>query len=404
MKRNLLISLLAALIVASSFAQITLRREDYAVSQTKSDTIRFKDMTQAGIAFPTFGNNQMWDYSTLKDVSPTIFEAYSIPTTIFGAPPVAFSNATHGQNGALTLGAFSIPLRGYLLLDTTGQYTLGYATNGSRFSIQALTFNATDSLIFPAASYPYPSARRSQKFPITGNSAWKNDYNATVDFQITYAAAGLNKAPAQRVTAVSTRDTIVGWGTLKMRNPSGGAALNFAVLLRRSDETQIDSFFLNGAPAPPSLLGGFSLMQGGTSVYSTIYRFIGVGFNAPFMFIATNSFGGVGNVNRAVLPSLGLTTANREITDYAVATKVYPNPAHTEGVNFTFDKTTSANWHLMVYNALGQIITIQQIIAPQGATTTHLALDHNLPTGTYFYNLLDETSLIRARGKFEFQN
>ena len=404
MKNNLLICFFTALIGTSSFAQTTLRRTDFAVSGTILDSARYKDMTLSGLIFPTFGDNQIWDYTGLKDASSAISTYYFTPVTAFGTPPVIFSNATLARNSALRISSFSIPLIGYQLLDTTGYYSLGYATLGSKFSLQSITLNAADSLIFPAASYPYLSKRNYLKFPITANSAWKSDYKATVDFQLSVAALSLNKVSGQRVTTVSVRDTIVGWGTLKMRNPSGGAALNFAVLLRRTNETQIDSFFLANAPAPTTVLNSLGLIQGATSIAPTIYNFAGMGFNEPQLYMEANANGIINYTSRAVLPSLGLTTDNREVTDFTVATKVYPNPSNTEGVTFAFDKTTAANWHIMVYNTSGQIVTVKHVTEPQGATTIHLALDPILSSGVYFYNLLDETSLIRAQGKFLLQH
>ena len=73
-------------------------------------------------------------------------------------------------------------------------------------------------------------------------------------------------------------------------------------------------------------------------------------------------------------------------------------PGGGSTVAFEFTTPTQGTY------ALGQIIALQPIAAAQGATATHLALDRKLPTGIYFYNILDDTSLIRAQGKFQFQN
>ena len=164
------------------------------------------------------------------------------------------------------------------------------------------------------------------------------------------------------------------------------------------------SFFVNGAPAPAQLLGAFSLVQGSKTVLSTQYSFRGIGFSEPAMQMYVNVSGAITYISRAVNVALGLTTDSREVTNVAIATKVYPNPAHTEGVNFEFNKTTDAQWNVMVYNATGQIISINPINGQIGTTTRHVALDRNLPAGTYFYNLLDEHSRIRANGQFLFMN
>ena len=67
---------------------------------------------------------------------------------------------------------------------------------------------------------------------------------------------------------------------------------------------------------------------------------------------------------------------------------------------YEVDKKTSGTWHTMIYNETGQMIDLQSINAPQGNITHRIALDKSLPSGYYFINILDETSLIRSNGRF----
>ena len=387
-------------------AQITIRRADFAVtsSPTTLDSSRYKALTRTGAVVPTFGNNQTWDYTGLKDSSTNVYTDYYIPTAAFGTTPTAFGTATIAHNYNSVFQVFQYPSRSYERIDSEGYVELGSITNGAKFSISATSGGTADTLYFPAGIYAYTPPHPFVKFPITANSSWNVTSRVPVDFQLSVAAFGLNKTPGQKVTTIISRDTVVGWGTLKLKNPAGGAASSFAVLLERKDETYIDSFFVGGAPAPAQLLGAFGLVQGSRTVYSTQYSFRGIGFSEPAMQMYVNSSGAITYISRAVNVALGLTTDSREVTDVAIATKVYPNPAHTEGVNFEFNKTTDAQWNVMVYNATGQIISINPIKGQIGTTTQHVALDRNLPVGTYFYNLLDEHSRIRANGQFLFMN
>ena len=387
----------------SMTAQITIRRADFAVtsSPTTLDSSRYKALTRTGAVVPTFGNNQTWDYTGQKDSSSNVYTDYYIPTAAFGATPTAYSTATLAYNYNSVFQIFQYPSRAYERIDSTGYVELGSITNGAKFSISAISGGATDTIYFPAGTYPYSPPHPLVRFPMTANSAWNVTSKSTVDFQLSVAAFGLNKTPGQKVTTILSIDTVVGWGTLKLKNPAGGGASSFAVLLERKNETAIDSFFVGGTPAPAQLLGAFGLMQGTKTVYFTEYLFRGIGFSEPAMQMYVNgTTGAISYISRAVNVALGLTTDSREVTDVAIATKVYPNPAHTEGVNFEFNKTTAAQWNVMVYNATGQIISINPINGQMGATTQHVALDRNLPTGTYFYNLLDEHSRIRANGQF----
>jgi Secretion system C-terminal sorting domain len=399
MKKILLLTLCVASFVLTLNGQITINRADYAVSGTGLDSAAWKFLTKTGAILPTFGNNQTWDYSALKDSTPAIYKYYRTPAASFGAIPAVFADAIYAYNLTASFPPFSIPVRVYEKLDATGHGQLGYITLGSKFSVAAVSGGATDSIYFPVASLRFTTPSLYYKFPMTANSVWKANYKDTTPLQLSVAAFGLNKTPGMRVAQYNSLDTIVGWGNLKLKNPSGSTALNYAVLLKQATQTRVDSFFLGGAPAPAAIMGAFGLTQGNVTVYAPILTFLGVGFNEPFLYISTNGSGGIFAVTRAVSPNLGLTTGSRETPDYAIATTVYPNPT-TEGVNFEFQKTSQPDWNIMVYNAEGQIVSINRVNSPQGLVNQRIALASSLPSGTYFYNLLDETSLIRANGKF----
>jgi hypothetical protein len=398
MKKFLLLTLCVASFILTLKGQITINRTDYAVSGTGLDSAAWKSMTKTGAVLPTLGNNQTWDYTALKDTTLTFNRYYRTPAASFGAIPAIFADATYAFNSTVLFQNFPLSFRVFEKLDATSHGQLGYITLGSKFSIATISGGATDTLYFPDASLRFSSQPLYYKFPMTANSVWKSNYKDTTPLQLSVALLGLNKTPGMRVAQYIALDTIVGWGTLKLKNPSGGAALNYAVLLKRATQTRLDSFFLGGAPAPAVIMGAFGLTQGAVTVYSTDYTFLGVGFNEPFLYISTNATGVINFVTRAVLPNLGLTRSP-ETPNYAVATTVYPNPT-TEGVNFEFHKNSMPDWNIMIYNATGQIVSINRVSSPQGIVNQRIALASSLPSGTYFYNLLDETSLIRANGKF----
>ena len=402
MKKFLLLTLCVASFVLTINGQVTINRADYGISSTVLDSAFYKWMTITGAVSPTLGNNQTWDYTALKDSTPSIYRYYRTPAANFGVIPEIFADATHAFNSTVFFQAFPLPFRVYEKLDATGHGQVGYLSLGAKYSVATISGGATDTLYFPVASLRFTSQPFLYKFPMTANTFWRNSYKDTTFLQLSVAAFGLNKVPGMRVAQYTSLDTVIGWGTLRLRNPSGGTALSYAVLLKRATQTRLDSFFLGDAPAPAALMGAFGLTQGAVTVYSTYYSFLGVGFNEPFLRIYTNAAGAVNQVTRAVSPNLGLT-GSHETPNYVVATTVYPNPT-TEGVNFKFQKTSMPDWNIMVYNAVGQIVSINRVNAPQGIVNQHITLASSLPSGTYFYNLLDDTSLIRANGKFLLQH
>ena len=233
---------------------------------------------------------------------------------------------------------------------------------------------------------------------MTMNTAWSSTNRIATNFLLKVGLFGLNNAPGQNIRIVTNTDSIIGWGTLKLKNPSGGAALSFNVLMNRTATFAVDSFYLGGAPAPSALLGAFGLTQGQRDT-SIGYTFTGTGFKASQLYIdLNNSETRINNLFRAVLPSLGLNTKLSSLADMEVAASVFPNPT-TEGVTFEFDKKSEGTWRVFVYNEAGQIFRNDNVNAPIGKVQHTVKFENGSPNGVYFYQIIDEDALIRKTGK-----
>jgi hypothetical protein len=200
MKQLLFTTFSVAALNFAATAQITINRTDFAVSQTQLDSAAWKLLKKDGAVLPTWGNNQVWDYSALKDSLPTINKYFNAPALGFGTPPAAFADATHAFNYNSSFQVFSYASRAYLKLDATGFYNLGYATNGGRFSITALSGGATDSILMNPGVYRFASPWVVYKFPMTANMVWKSNFKDTAAFQISVAAFGLNTVSYTHLT------------------------------------------------------------------------------------------------------------------------------------------------------------------------------------------------------------
>ena len=131
MKKILLLTLCVVSFVLTLKGQITINRANYAVSGTGLDSAAWKFLTKTGATLPTFGNNQTWDYSALKDSTPAIYKYYRTPAASFGAIPAVFADAIYAYNLTASFPPFSIPVRVFEKLDATGHGQLGYITLGS---------------------------------------------------------------------------------------------------------------------------------------------------------------------------------------------------------------------------------------------------------------------------------
>lgn len=399
MKKHLCF-IVTALLSYLSTAQITVDNINFALSKTTKDSTVGKRLTISGVIAPTFGANQTWDYTNLRDSTPDLYYLGYVTEPVAANRPRAFDATNLQQDYNTTLGNFVVPTRLYSLLNENGYFDFGLSTPDLRFSLQNLTGSPLDSLIFPASNNVFSTVAPRYRFPINYRGAWQSNITHTSNFFLTVTNFGLNSTPCQRVQRVIQRDTVVGWGTLRLRNPSTGAPINFNVLLASTQRITVDSFFINGLPAPTLLIGAFGLRQGQRDTTASMY-FCGLGFKAPFLTLVQN--GAQTQITaalRAILPNLNLTTSAQDRIDFSIKMKIFPNPAVTEGVTFEFEKSSESNWNIMIYDVAGRIVKLQTIDAAKGLTTFRLPLSSEFSIGTYFYTLSDENSIIRANGKF----
>lgn len=383
-----------------STAQISIDSTNFALSTTAKDSAMSKRLTISGVVTPTFGANQTWDYTNLRDSTPDLYYLGYVTDPATANRPQAFAVTNLQQDYHTRLGNFVIPTRLYSLLNENGYFDFGLSTPDLRFSLQSVSGSSADSLILPASNNVFSAVAPRYRFPINYRGVWQSNITHTSNFFLTVTNFGLNSAPCQRVQRVIQRDTVVGWGTLRLRNPATGAPINFNVLLATTQRITIDSFFVNGSSAPTLLMGAFGLRQGQRDTTASLY-FCGLGFKAPFLtFVQNGAQTRITEAFRAILPNLNLTTSAQDITDSPIKTKVFPNPTTTEGVTVEFEKSSEKDWNIMIYDLSGRIVKLQTVSAVKGLTAFRLPLGNEFSIGTYFYMLSDENSIIRANGKF----
>ncbi len=384
-----------------AFSQITIKRADYPLSDIVVDSFVFRDIGITGLAIPQRGSNRIWDFTTIKDTNKT--------TTLYNSPAVSSSLPAYFKDATFvpsrirpTFGPYSIIDSLFRRLDSTGVYILGYSRGSSSVLITAQTGGSSDSLWFLPRTKRFTSPPYQVKLPMTSTTVSKVLTIDTVPYQMTWASAGYTtRANINHIRFAEFTTEIVGWGTLRLRNPViGRPNLEFGVLFERYAELRQDSFYLNGAPMPLRILDSFRLVQGKRDTTPIQYNLRGIGFKRGILnFVLSVDEAFITAANRVIEPTQNLLSGSQDIASYDTPLTVFPNPV-TEEVNLTFDKKTNGTWHVMIYNEVGQVIDLQSISAQQGNITHHVTLDKSLPSGNYFINILDESSLIRSNGRF----
>ncbi len=399
MKRNTTLFLLitALFFVQSVQAQITINRKDYTIN-TIADTIFARTCLVAGVAVPQLGNNQTWDYTSLKDSAGGNSAApFPFTKTPFAAP---FQKANYYFDIITPLGPLLDISRYYYLIDSTGGATIGHERKKDNVvDVSAITGTLGDNVTIKADQVvfnpPY-KAGYFTVFPITANSSAAYSISDTLNLRLNIAGFGLVNLPASAITKELDTVRTVGWGAIKVKGASG-TTLSYQVLLQQLYTKQIDSFFTQGSPAPTALLTAFGLKQGNIRITNT-FSFMGLGLNYPLLKMDVLADG------KTVTRVSGVSTTKllTDVKDFqTVASNVFPNPIrNAQTLNFNFDKQSQADWYITLFNAAGQSEAIFTVKGVAGATQYNAILSKNLVNGVHFYNIVDGNSLIRSSGKF----
>lgn len=371
MKKILL--LLAGLLPVLTQAQITL---NYANAPTDAQC-QIPD---------TFNRVKM---NTLPDVSPKANANWDL-TTATDSNIYTYNYNKPASSSAFPTATFIIP-RQYIVtpglrydfdamcdINTNGIAYLGEHIDRQALSLFALTGDAADSLVFVTQNITYNMPEYDVKYPCTMGTKWTDDISFSTSFLLTVTSASLNNTPGQRKTRRTTNFEVTGWGKMRVNDRNGNPTGYTDVLAIKRIETVSDSFFLGGMPAPPSLLSAFGLTQGQQiTTYDRKYYRAGeyrglleieyedAAFTKPLEIITHNQRlkpTSVGNINKEQI-------------------SIYPNPV-TNG-SFTVkvgDSNKALNYQLLN-------ITGQQVAAGSMTANGNIALQQNLPAGTYIIKL-----------------
>lgn len=253
LKIYLTVIVLAATITAS--AQITITTPPSSRYIGVDTVAKVTDFTKFN-AVTKSGADVTWDLSNV-----TYDQVYRYTYERENASSYSFSNATYAK------GIF-YPFAGSLKYEVFQSTTVGNDSRESLgedvdvtqiLSIAALTGNSNDELVFPKQKIAYSSAEVHTKYPLTYGSSWTTENYRTTQFNLTVTAYGLNNTPGARKTYRTVTDSVVGWGTIKVKDWRSDEIHDVEVLQMYEHRVSKDSFFLGGSEAPPQLLAAFGI-------------------------------------------------------------------------------------------------------------------------------------------------
>lgn len=387
MKKILTISM--ALIATASVAQVTIDANSFPRLASFADSISKTEQT--GIALPTEGAAQVWDYSSLVSESIIIdehFDATADPN---------FPNALNSYENNLTFQGFLIPSNSYEAIDVDGWYEMGRSTSEVGYSITSISGGANDSLVFLGGNSLYDGRINSLKFPLTYQSQWTESHIEYSNFNLSVAAFSLNHVPGNQKRILTNERNVVGYGQLTIPREDGTPSAEMDVLLMKVVRSAIDSFFLGGAEAPAPLLAAFGLTQGGFASDS-FYVFYKPDFEAPVLNINFSSTGQAINAFYRTSATEAPVSVN---TPTVSGFTCYPNPAGAGRSLLVQTSNTNKNpREISLLDMQGRVV-FNQSVSNQAGNSIQLDLPINLSSGIYMLRVQDLDGMILGTNKLQ---
>lgn len=371
-------TLLALLPAAAVFGQaITINATDMPVPSTTN----CEDLSASPMATPSMGASQVWNYGTYSGVA---FVNSFTPETITAFTSLGVDVNVAGRK-TLTTGFFYY-VNTELDFNSTSVMDRGVSVPAQGYDLAAFTASTADSLIFPAQNAIASTPRTVFQFPFTANSSWESSSRRAVNFEISVASAMLDHTPGQHVFYSYRKDTIVGWGKMTVHAASG-PSIQYDVLMDKIIQYNTDSFYLGGAPAPPTLMAAFSIAQDQKNDSNLRYNFYRKGhYNYLYSYYygsdATFSTPQGQYVHKDGLTGVGVDDLKNSFT-----TVVFPNPATGNDINILVSGKNDIKGSYIVTDMAGRTVQVGEVALVNG--TLHIALDNSLVNGNYIINVIN---------------
>jgi hypothetical protein len=229
---------------------------------------------------------------------------------------------------------------------------------------------------------------------------FRNKINTS--FELTYSALGLAGYQGELVTSVSKKDSIVGWGQIKLPHPEGGTML-LNTLLKRVSIITTDSAYSMGAVIPDVILDGVGFTQGATIQYNyyQFYRenlfvpvlnilFLNNNYETPTQYTYNQDTAGL----KDLTPATQIYEGNNQMH-----LSIYPNPTTGSTINIEFYSASPQAYTIEISDIFGSLIKTANTGIISGLSNISVDVE-NISGGTYFYTIPENDTGVKFSGKF----
>jgi hypothetical protein len=315
---------------------------------------------------PSRGQNQTWTYSSGLNLTENLVTYYAETEPQLTALGIDFYRLRFKQFNS----NFGYDYFEEIDFDTSGIYDVATWIEPQPYTLAPFTGNNKDSLIIPFQVALCSGSRKMMQFPTQFDKHWTSRSRRVVDLNLDIAAYNLKKTPAKHIWTIVRTDSIVGYGKLSTATPNG-PTVAVDVLMDKVTQYSIDSFLLNGAPAPTALLNAFSIKQGQISNIENRINFYRKGGFPYFMTLyygaSSHTLAEEIHINAQDV-ALSTSSVDNEVN---IHTLVYPNPSSTGIFNIKLIGQSLPNQvHTHVYAVDGRLLQSQSY-----TPTTEMQID-----------------------------
>jgi len=383
-----------ALYTGDVMAQITITKADYPIASDPAKHRRSYCYVENYLNYktPSGGADMLWDFRATTGNFLADFNYYKSNDPFFSA-------GIHFEAARLELSTFGIPTDFHHRFDDKGYTEFGKEQHDTTISLADVTGTPGDNVHFTPDKQLYNGEIDRVLFPITYQQTWSNNMTRKTPYELTIQGFGLNKVPGYHELHMAVSNEVIGYGNLLMTY-KGANSDTMEVLLIKTVQTVIDSFFLGGGPAPDALVQGLGLEQGSKQTIVT-YSYYRKGWGDLMLEIRSDE------------ETPGVTPTGMYYSVYGIE---YPasvqNPKMVNSTINMFPNPSKAGSTLyMEWNEKIQATASYQIIDLQGkvlancmdltstSNSAEIRLPSQMPKGIYFVQALNASGAVLFQKK-----
>lgn len=320
------------------------------------------------------------------------------PTTYVTSPLPQFAGTLWSPSFELLAGGAGVDTYTIFASTQTGYKQVGIALDEQKYSLNNLTGNPNDSLLFAAQLAQTTGELTYVAYPATVNSSWRSNYRYQINGTMTITLAGIVSTPVAKAAHITQTDSVVGWGKIQIPTSQNGLSDFYDVLMVKTHYKQVDSFYLAGQPFPDQLAAALGIQQGAeTEMYAlNFWR----GSMMPIAGIlyysdSTYSTASPDYIFDHSVPAKG--TSVQELSDVKQVV-AYPNPAR-DNVVVSFEQSRPEMVQVEIRNIMGELVQKVPVMSPAYRVEVPISLD-GIARGAYSYSVVTSDGKRLATGKF----